>query len=71
MGSLDESFDVSNYGKLEVLLLGGTMWYTTGNVLGFSKSVTLGSIDCSMLSTILGNLYIIALWLDIGTEQGY
>ena len=32
--SLNGSFDGSNYNKLEVLLLGGSMGYTDGKVIG-------------------------------------
>ena len=34
MGCLDRPFDGSNYGKFEVLLLGDSMVYTDGKVLG-------------------------------------
>ena len=54
LGSLDGSFDYSNYGKLVGLLLGDSLKTTYGKVLG----------------TILGNVDAITFGLDVGTDMG-
>ena len=54
LGSLDGSFDDSNYGKLEGILI----------------LDSLGSDDGKVLGTILGYLYVITLELDVGTDLG-
>ena len=52
LGSVDWSFDGTNDGKLDVLLLGESLGYTDGKVLG----------------NILGNSDIITLGIDVETE---
>ena len=44
-GSLNLSLNGSNYGKLEVLLVGGSLVYTGGKVPGSDEGITLGSTD--------------------------
>ena len=67
LGSLDGSFDGSNYGKLQVLLHGDSLGYNDGKFHGSDEGIKLGFTDVKVLGTILGNLYGIILGLDVGT----
>ena len=71
MDSLDGSFDGSDDGNIECLLLGFLMRYTDGKALGSDKGIKLGSTDDKVLGTILGNIYGMTLGLDIGKELGF
>ena len=68
--SLDESFDVSNDGNLEILLLGSSLRLTDGKVLGSEKGIKLVSTYSKLLGTILGNVYGITLGLHVGIDLG-
>ena len=68
LGSLDASFDGSDSGKLEWLLLGGSLGYTDGKALGSDEGIKLGSTDGKVIGTILENIYGITLGIDIGIE---
>ena len=39
IGSLDRYVDGSNFGKLEVFLIGDSLVYTGGNVLGYDEGI--------------------------------
>ena len=41
LGSLDEPFDGSNYGKLEGLLLGDSLVYNDGKVIGSDEGIIM------------------------------
>ena len=68
MGYLDGSFDGSNDVKLEGLLLGDSLVYNDGKVLGYYEGIKLGFTDGKLLVTMLGNVDKIKLWIDVGTE---
>ena len=54
--SLDASFYGSDYGKIESLLLGGSMGYTNDKSFGSDEGIKLISTDSKVLGTILGNV---------------
>ena len=62
LGSLDESFDDSNAGKLEWLLLVYSLEYSGGSVLSSDEGIKLGVFYDKVLGTILGNVY----WITLG-----
>ena len=59
------------YGNLEALLLGGSLLFTSGKVIGSDEGINMGSTDGKVISTILEYLDGIIIGLDIGTELGY
>ena len=61
LGSLCESFDGSNDVRIEGLLLGDSLGYNYGKVLGSNEDIKLGSTDDKFLGTIIGNVYRITL----------
>ena len=67
---LDGSFDGYNVGKFEGLLLGGSLGYTDGKVLGYNKDTKLVSIHGKLVLIIIGNVDGNILGLDVGTESG-
>ena len=69
--SLDESFDGSNDGKLEGILIGGSLVSTDIKVLGSDEGIKLGLSYHIVFVTILGNVDGIILGIDAGTELGY
>ena len=68
MGYLDGYVDGYNDGKLGVLLIGGSLVYTDGKVLGSDEGIKLGISYGKLLGTILLNLDVITLRLDVGTD---
>ena len=56
MGSLEVSFDGSNDGKLEGLLLGDSLGSTDGKVLVSDEGIKLVFSGGKLLGTILRNL---------------
>ena len=52
-------------------MLGGSLVYTYGKVLGSDGGIKLRSTDGKVIGTILGNVYRITLGIDIGTELGF
>ena len=44
--------------------------YTDGKVLGPDEGIKLGLSDGKLLGIILGNVYVIALGIDVLTELG-
>ena len=68
LGFLDVSFDGFNDGKLEGLLLGGSLSYTDGKVIGTNEGINMGYTGGKVLATILVNVYGITLGIDVGTE---
>ena len=50
------SFDGSNYGKLEELLIWGSLVYTDGKVFSSDEGIKLGSNGGKVLGTILRNI---------------
>ena len=68
LGYLDGSFDGSNDGKLEILLIGYSLGYNDGKVLGYDESIKLGLSGDKFFGTILLNVYGIILGLDVGTQ---
>ena len=71
LGSLDGSFDGSNGGKLERLLLRDSLGFTDGKMYGSDKGIKLGSTDDKVFGTIIGDVDGLTLGIDIGTEMGY
>ena len=67
MGSFDISFDCSNAGKLEGILIWGSLVYTDGKVPRYHEFINLGSTDGKVLGTILVNIDGITPGIDIGT----
>ena len=51
-------------------MLGGSLRFTVGKVLGYDKGIKLGYSYGKVLGTILGNLYVITLGIDVGIELG-
>ena len=49
------------------LLLGESLVYTDGKVLGSDEGIRLGLFYGGLLGTTLVNLYVITLGLDVGT----
>ena len=70
MVSLDISLHVLNDGNIEGVLLGDSLRYTDGKVIGSNEGIKLGLSDGKVLSTILGDVDGIILGLDVGTELG-
>ena len=65
---MDRSFDGSNDGKLEGLLLGGSLVSNDGKVLGSDEGIKLVSTGGKLFSSIFGKMDVITLGVDIGTE---
>ena len=70
LGSLDGYLDVSNYGKLEGLLLGGSLGSTDGKLTVSNEDIKLRLFCVKVIGTILGNVYGITLGLNVGTYPG-
>ena len=68
--SLHRSFDSSNNGNLEGLLLGYSLEYADGKVLSSDDDNKLLLFVGKVLGTILGDVHGITLGLDIWTELG-
>ena len=68
MGSLDRSFDGSNDGNLEGLLILVSLGSTDGKVLGSNGGIKLGLSDGELIGTILENINVLeqswALYMD-------
>ena len=71
MRYLDGYFDGSNYGNIEVILIGDSMGYTDGKVLGSDEGIKLVLFYGEVIDTILVNIDGITLGIDVGTELGY
>ena len=52
-------------------MLGGSLGYTDGKVLGYDEVIKLVSTDGKVFGTILVNVDKITPWLDIGIELGF
>ena len=65
--SLDGSFDVSNDGKLQVLMLVGSLGFIDSKIFGSDEGIKLGLSVGRVLDNILVNAYGIILGLDVGT----
>ena len=68
--SSDGSFDVSNDGKIEGLLIGGLIGCNGGKVLGSNEGIKLGSTDGKLLGNIIGNVNRITIGIDVITYLG-
>ena len=66
-GSLDGSFDGSNYSKPEGLLLGDSLVSTDGKVLRSDEGIELGCTDGKVLGNVLGNIDVITLGYYVWT----
>ena len=51
-------------------MLGGSLQYNHGKVIGSYEGITMGISDGKVLVTILGNVDGITLGIDVGTELG-
>ena len=69
MGSLDGLFDGSNYVKNYIIFLGKSLEYTDDEVLGLDKGIKLRYSHGKVLGTILVNVDIMSLGIDVGTEM--
>ena len=70
LGSLYLSFDGSNGGQLKGLLSEDSLGSTDGKVLDFDEGTKLRSTIGKFLGTVLGNVNVITLGIDVGTELG-
>ena len=70
LGHLGGSFDTSNDGNHQGLLLGVSLVPTGGKVIVSDQGIKLRSTDCKLLVTILVNVDGTTLGLDVGTEMG-
>ena len=70
LGSLDEFFYISNYGKLEQLFLGDSLESTDVKVLGSDEGINLILSDGKVIGTILVDVDGITLGIDVGTDMG-
>ena len=70
LGSLDASFDGSNYENLVDLLIGGLHGYTDGKVLGSDEGIKLGLSGDKVLWNILVNVDKVTIRLYVGTYLG-
>ena len=52
-------------------MLGGSLVYTYGKVIGSDEGIKMGSTDGKAFVTIIGNVDRITLGIDIGTELGF
>ena len=52
-------------------MLGDSLGYTTGKVIGSDEGIKTGYTDGKVIGTILGNVDRITLGLDIETELGF
>ena len=48
-------------------MLGYSLGYTDGKVIGSDEGIKLGSTDGKVLCILLGNVYGIKIGLDVGT----
>ena len=69
-GSLDGSIDGPNDGKFEGFFLGDSLVSTVGKVLGSYYGIKLVLSYCKVLGTILVNVDLISLVIDVGTDVG-
>ena len=67
MGSLDGPFDGCNIGKIEDLVLGESLEYNDGKMLGSDEVINLVSTDGKVLDTMLENVDVITLGLAVGS----
>ena len=65
---LDKYFDGYNYGKIEGLLLGGSLVSTDLNVHGHDQGNKLGSYGGKVLGTILVNVFGINIGINVGIQ---
>ena len=70
LGYLDGSFDSSNVGYLEGILIGESMVCTYGKVLVSDEGIKLISTAGKVLGTVLVNVDGITLGLDVRTYLG-
>ena len=68
--SLDASFDGSYDVMLERIFILGTLESTHVRVLGSDESVKMVLSSYKVRGTIFGNVHVITLGLDVGTEIG-
>ena len=68
LGSIDRPIYGSNDGKLEIFLLGDSLVPTDGKVLCPDEGIKLGSTDGEVLGTILGDVDVPTLEIDVGTD---
>ena len=70
LGSLDVSFDGSNENKLERLLLGISLGYTNGKVIGSDEGIKLGLSCGKLFGNIVVNVDGTTLGIYVGTNLG-
>ena len=51
-------------------MLGVSLGYTSGKLIGSDEGIKLGSTGGKVLVDILGNIYGITIGLDVGTDLG-
>ena len=71
MGYLDVSFEGSNDGKFEGLLIGVSLVSTDGKVLVSDEGIIMRLSDSKVLGNIPGNIDEILFGLDVETDLGY
>ena len=57
--------------KLSSLFIGGSLGYNDGKVIDSNEGIKLGLSYGKVLVTILINVYVNKLGLDVGTEMGF
>ena len=65
------SSDGSNDINFDVLLLGDSLGYTDGKVIGSDEGIKLGLFDDKLLGTTYKNVDGITFGIYFGTELGY
>ena len=70
LGYLDGSLDGYNYVNIEILLLKGSRLFTDRKVIGSDEGIKLRSTYGEVIGTILGNIDVITLGLDVVTGMG-
>ena len=69
--SLNGFFDGSNDKNLESKLLGESLAFADGKILGYDEGIKLGSTDGIVFVSILGNAEGIVLVFVVGTDMEY
>ena len=64
-------FDHFNDRKIKGLLFGDSLEYNDGKVLGSDECIKLIYTNCNGIGSILVNVDVIILWIDVGAQLGF